>query len=630
MRYGVSSRGGGYLRSNMAFQDQVEDLTSLSVSDTGELSQFLKDGVIDVTNRWLLIKPQDATQFQRESSISDSQGLSVGGAKILGVIREAGADGSSDGSTAWEVCREIPASMQSRAVDLDSLFYASKYNPVFTMNSDKTINVYPTPSSNNGFKVFYVNEEPRDITNNAALIHSHSDIKYFPNDKVYLVVMYAGIRLLQATMGSNVISLTSVPPDVPSLATVSFSESNSLSISATDPTAITLTTVNYSAVSATASTALSSLTAPTYAKPYLDDIADSTAISGGSDNTTKLHRFSEEFTSIGDLSITAVPPDVPTISTISYTSATETDIGSVSDVTVTAITFPTADIPTYDKTSLQTARVSFDTFYEDTSSSNPFGTSSDPGSTVVTAVPPDVPTLGTGLPTYEVSTTSVGSGTIDAEIGQMLTYIETEEDVELANAKASEITLRLKRALEKFNADIAEYKTENEGELARYSTEINAYTADINAQVQDYTQKLQRYQVELTTVYQAWNASNQAAIQESLQELQVENQRNIAAAQGELQKNIDNENRSQQRQFQNSINDMKAIFDNNAELIQKFGAEIQEYQAEVGAQIQEYTQNLQADGVGYQWLQDQYTRLKAEYDQAFMIAAPKPQQQARR
>jgi hypothetical protein len=73
---------------------------------------------------------------------------------------------------------------------------------------------------------------------------------------------------------------------------------------------------------------------------------------------------------------------------------------------------------------------------------------------------------------------------------------------------------------------------------------------------------------------------------------------------------------------------MKVIFDNNAQLIQKFGAEIQEYQAEVGAQVQEYTQNLQADGMGYQWLQDQYNRLKAEYDAAFMIAAPKEQQQA--
>ena len=65
--------------------------------------------------------------------------------------------------------------------------------------------------------------------------------------------------------------------------------------------------------------------------------------------------------------------------------------------------------------------------------------------------------------------------------------------------------------------------------------------------------------------------------------------------------------------------------------MQKFAAEVQEYQAEVATQIQEYTQNLQADGMGYQWLQGQYAALKAEYDQAFMIAAPKqqPQQQVR-
>ena len=59
--------------------------------------------------------------------------------------------------------------------------------------------------------------------------------------------------------------------------------------------------------------------------------------------------------------------------------------------------------------------------------------------------------------------------------------------------------------------------------------------------------------------------------------------------------------------------------------IQKYQAELGVYQAEVANEVQEYTQNLQADGVGYQWLQDQYSRLKAEYDQAFMIAAPQEQ-----
>ena len=108
----------------------------------------------------------------------------------------------------------------------------------------------------------------------------------------------------------------------------------------------------------------------------------------------------------------------------------------------------------------------------------------------VTAVPPDMPTTGVGLPTYEVSSTSVGSGTIDDEISKMLSYIETDEDVELASAKGAEINLRFKRALDKFNSDVAEYKTENEGEIAHYASEINAYTADVNAQVQEQAQKI--------------------------------------------------------------------------------------------------------------------------------------------
>ena len=62
----------------MAFIDQVQDLTSLTVSDNDELSQFLKDGVLDVTNRWLAIRPQDLELFGRETTISDSQGVSVG------------------------------------------------------------------------------------------------------------------------------------------------------------------------------------------------------------------------------------------------------------------------------------------------------------------------------------------------------------------------------------------------------------------------------------------------------------------------------------------------------------------------------------------------------------------------
>ena len=65
-----------------------------------------------------------------------------------------------------------------------------------------------------------------------------------------------------------------------------------------------------------------------------------------------------------------------------------------------------------------------------------------------------------------------------------------------------------------------------------------------------------------------------------------------------------------------------------ANKLQKYQNEIAAYQADVATEVQEYTQNLQADGVGYQWLQGQYAALKAEYDAAFMIAAPKQQAEA--
>ena len=227
----------------MAFVDQVQDLTSLTVSDTDELSQFLKYGVLDVTNRWLSVKPQDVELFQRESSIIDSNsGLDLGGAKIISVIREAGADGSSDGSTAWEVCRKIPASMQSRVVDTESLHYASKYNPAYIIDDNGKVNVYPVASSNNGYRVFFVNNVPTDETNEVALIHSHSDVKWFPNDKVYLVVMYAGMRVLHAAMGATTITdltVTVVPPDAPltpSFSAASVSAVTNRAISASAPT----------------------------------------------------------------------------------------------------------------------------------------------------------------------------------------------------------------------------------------------------------------------------------------------------------------------------------------------------------------------------------------------------------
>ena len=187
------------------FEVQVEGITGVDIGAStnpkqAELTEFLKDGVLDVTNKWLAIRPKDAELFSRTTS-SDSQGVDVGRSQILSVLREAGADGSSDGSTAWRVCNKMTAAFQSRVVDIDSLHYASKFNPVFVIDSNGLVNVYPVPSSNNGIKVFHINKTPVNGSS-ASLAHGHDDILYFHEDKVYLVVLYSSIKVLVAVMSN--------------------------------------------------------------------------------------------------------------------------------------------------------------------------------------------------------------------------------------------------------------------------------------------------------------------------------------------------------------------------------------------------------------------------------------------
>ena len=461
------------------FQVQVEGLTSLSIGTTpttAELAEFLKDGVIDVTNRWLAVKPQDIELFARESSEQTSNAsLHLNGAKIISIIREDGTNNQ------WRNCRKISPALQHDVTDVDSLNYASKINPAYMVGNNGQISVFPSPDSDpDSFKVYYVNNDPED-KGGTNLIHSHSDIGYFPDDKVYLVVLYASMRSLQAKMGA---------------------------------------------------------------------------------------------TTISDLSITAVPPDVPSLS-------------------ASSVSFSQA-APTY-------AKVGFN---------------SDPGAFSLNAVPPDAPTLSstsvsiTGTaPTYD--TTVATSALTEAN-----NFIDSDEDVELANAKLAEVQALMQDELNEFNQENIEYQAilqkdfkdaefdnqEDARLLQKYQGDLAVYQADVGAEVQEYTQNLQRGLQQY-----------QSDIQQELNEFNEEN----AEYQAQLQISIKN-----------------ADFDNqeDARKVQKYQAEQAQYAAEVNSEVQEYTQNLQADGVGYQWLQGQYAALKTEYDAAFAMAAPKPppQQQARR
>jgi hypothetical protein len=189
----------------MNFDDQVEMLTGITISGSGtvptetQLTQMLLDGVIDVTQKHLAIKPHDAPLFARSTSTSDSQGgLGTNIGRLISVVRESGTNDD------WRGCREVTLDVQSRVTDASSIHYASKFNPAFLRGGDGAVLVYPAPAGGgvDSYKVYYVNETPVN-SSDASLAYNHSDLNYFPKDKVYLVILFASIRSLEAAIAST-------------------------------------------------------------------------------------------------------------------------------------------------------------------------------------------------------------------------------------------------------------------------------------------------------------------------------------------------------------------------------------------------------------------------------------------
>lgn len=195
-----------------SFELQVEYLTGIDIGSSSTnptqamLTEFLKDGVIDVTNRCIQVKPQNKDLFMNVTGLQVAQGANIDAADIISVVR---ADGVTSG--AFRSCRKISPSLQSRVTDTDSLHFASKFNPVYMINADGTVHVFPAPSDNSGkdsYKVYYVNNTPLDGSG-TALTFADSTLGYFPADKVYLVVIYAGIKSLENAMSAKSIPTVS-------------------------------------------------------------------------------------------------------------------------------------------------------------------------------------------------------------------------------------------------------------------------------------------------------------------------------------------------------------------------------------------------------------------------------------
>ena len=245
----------------------------------------------------------------------------------------------------------------------------------------------------------------------------------------------------------------------------------------------------------------------------------------------------------------------------------------------------------------------------------------DPGVFSLNATAPAIPSLSTTSVTFSQDAPTFTKPSIAPDFAQVNTYIDTNEDIELASAKLQEISAQLSEYQAniqneqiEFNKESTEYQAqlqisiqnaqfdnqEDARKLQKYQAETGTYQININKEVQQYSQKLSQYQLELNTSYQAWAKTESDNI--SIYGTNIQNELNEFNKENTVFRNqLDEEIQEAQNQQSKDSNEYNAK-------LQKYSNEITAYQAQVNTSVQEYTNNLQADMQEYQQLAADYQR----------------------
>jgi hypothetical protein len=195
------------------FEAQVEGLTSISIDGSSaptqtELTQFLTDGAKEIIN---VLPPNLVDLCSSSQSFTSGTADTLNTGKVLRVFR-------SDGDIK-QPCRRVNAMQKGRLSDSEDMNYATVTDPVYYIENN-SLDVLPVGGSATYSEVQY-----------PSVAYGDSAISVFPDEAEYLVPLYAAVKSLQNAMGNKTsdlptdLSITAVPPDVPTItaSTVSFS-----------------------------------------------------------------------------------------------------------------------------------------------------------------------------------------------------------------------------------------------------------------------------------------------------------------------------------------------------------------------------------------------------------------------
>ena len=169
------------------YQAQIEGLTSLTIDTaptTAEVTQYLVDGVKEVANRILLVKPIETPRFCNTTTSSST--IAQTGA-LYSVVRE------EEGGSVLRKCDPIDPSLRYEATDVDSFQYRSKHNPGYYVLDD-IIHSVPIADA--------VALQVTQVQYDTDITFASSAVSFMPSEYEYLVALYASMRSLQNKMGS--------------------------------------------------------------------------------------------------------------------------------------------------------------------------------------------------------------------------------------------------------------------------------------------------------------------------------------------------------------------------------------------------------------------------------------------
>ena len=180
-----------------------------------------------------------------------------------------------------------------------------------------------------------------------------------------------------------------------------------------------------------------------------------------------------------------------------------------------------------------------------------------------------------------------------ADFAKVTTYVETDEDVELASSKLQQIQSQISDFSAKMQESTSKFNKDN----VRYQMEFQEEVTKVN---QDLQAELERFRTKASVA------------QFNKQQDQSLNLTNAA------------------KQMEDVISDNNGKLQKYSSELQKYQSEssneLQKYQAEVSSEMQNYNAKIQKHVTDYQWLTSQYQQLSNDYQRGLQLLTGTPVQ----